>query len=147
MAGRPSKFQEVFVEQAEKLAILGATDEEVALFFEVSRDTVYEWKKVHPEFSDALKKGKEIADMKVAESLFKRATGFEVTEQEDVMYKGKKETLKKVRQIPPETLAAIFWLKNRRPNEWRDKREVDNTHKLDESFIVEKTYEQSNSKP
>ena len=75
--GRPTKYEERFAEQARKLCLLGATDEELASFFEVNPDTIHEWKKVHAEFSESIKKGKVEADSNVADRLYQRAMGFE----------------------------------------------------------------------
>lgn len=145
MAGRPSKFQEVFVVQAEKIARLGATDEEIADFFEVNPDTIYEWKNKHPDFSEALKRGKQLADLEVADKLFQRACGYQHEDVDIKIYQGEIIKTKIIKHYPPDTTAAIFWLKNRRPNEWRDKREVDNTHRLDDPFIIERTNGESNT--
>jgi RNA polymerase-interacting CarD/CdnL/TRCF family regulator len=74
--GRPTKYNEKYPNQAYKLCLLGATDEELANFFEVCEDTINEWKNVHDEFSVSIKKGKINADANVANSLYKRALGY-----------------------------------------------------------------------
>lgn len=121
---RPTKYQPEYAEQALKLCRLGATDKELADFFQVNEDTVNEWKKVHPEFSESLKEGKLLADAEVADKLFRRATGYEhkavkITASPD----GREHLTEYVERYPPDTTAAIFWLKNRRPDVWRDKTE------------------------
>jgi hypothetical protein len=132
--GRPSSFQGAFCEQAEKLCRLGATDKDLAEFFGVTEQTVNNWKDAHPEFFEALKRGKVESDAEVADRLYQRATGFEWDEAQpikvrEVIYENGKR-LKEVervevvmvhRVVPPDTTAAIFWLKNRRPADWRDK--------------------------
>jgi len=80
--GRPTKFKEEYCEMARKFCLLGATDKELADLFEVSEDTITEWKKVYPEFSLSIKKGKDIADSNVADRLYQRAMGYEHPEVE-----------------------------------------------------------------
>ena len=109
---RPSKFKPEYIEQAENYCLLGATDAELAKFFKVNVDTIYEWKKVHPEFSDATKTGKEVADQRVVNSLYQKACGYELND----------------RHYPADTTAAIFWLKNRIPDDWKDVKERHHKH-------------------
>ena len=71
--GRPSKYAAAFVAQAVKLCRLGATDIEIADFFEVDVRTLYRWKGQHEAFCQALKAGKEVSDERVERSLFSRA--------------------------------------------------------------------------
>lgn len=94
--GRPTDYRAKFDEQARKLCLLGATDPEIADFFEVSLATIKNWKNAHPSFVAALKAGKMFADAEVAEKLYTKAINGDVT-------------------------AQIFWLKNRRRQGWRDK--------------------------
>ncbi len=136
--GRPSKYQEDFVVQAEKLGRLGALDTDLADFFNVHIDTIYAWKKEKPEFSEALKRGKAVADSEVAEKLIERAKGQVVYREEAIKVKkveydekGKKcfeeETVEVVslkQEMPADTTAIIFFLKNRRPDLWRDKQQL-----------------------
>jgi hypothetical protein len=121
--GRPSGFKAEFTEQAEKLAKLGATDMEIADFFEVDVRTINRWKISFPEFCQALKAGKDVADDKVIRSLFQRATGFEHEAVKIFMPANATEPIHtNYREfVVPDTTACIFWLKNRRPDEWRDK--------------------------
>ena len=98
-AGRPTKFQESFIAQAEKLCELGATDQQMADFFEVSIATINNWKHDFPQFLDTIKNSKLRPDDDVVESLFQKAKNGDTT-------------------------AMIFWLKNRQPKDWRDRREV-----------------------
>ena len=125
--GRPSLYKPEYAELARKFCCLGATDADLAKFFEVNVDTVHEWKKVHSEFSDAIKAGKEQADAEVATKLFHRAMGYEHPE-DDIravsLGEGRGSEIvitPTVKHYPPDTTAAIFWLKNRRPDLWRDK--------------------------
>lgn len=102
----------------------GLTDEEIAAKCGVSRSTLAEWKKRYPDISDTLKKGKDIVDSEVENALLKRALGYEykevMTEESEDGFKRRVTT----KQVLPDVTAQIFWLKNRRPDKWRDKPEV-----------------------
>ena len=124
--GRPTKYRPEFAEQARKLCRLGATDLDVANFFEVAVSTIYAWKITQPEFSDAIKRGKEVADDLVSERLFARATGYSHDAVKIFLPRGTREPVyaRYVEHHAPDTTAAIFWLKNRRPDQWRDRQEL-----------------------
>lgn len=127
--GRPSKYKPEFPQQAAKLCKLGATDKDIAEFFGVHVDTVMEWKAVHPEFSEALKQGKAETDAQVERRLFERAMGYEHPEV-DIRVIGGEVVQTPIRKIyPPDTTAAIFWLKNRKPEQWRETKAVELTGK------------------
>ncbi len=121
--GRPSKYRPEFVEQTKKLCRLGATDKELSDFFSVSSQTLNAWKVEYPEFLDALKKGKEISDAEVAQKLFHRAIGYKHKAVKIFNQQGVPLIVDYTEHYPPDTTACIFWLKNRRPDLWRDKRE------------------------
>ena len=118
--GRPTKFKPEFVAQAVKLAALGATDREVAEFFEVEERTLYRWKHEHEAFCQALKVGKASADERVEQALYRRAVGYVQDDTHFSAYEGAVTQTPYVKVVPPDTTAAIFWLKNRKPEEWRD---------------------------
>lgn len=132
--GRPTDFKEEYVEQAYKLCLLGATDEELGDFFDVTEMTINNWKKAHEEFYLALKKGKDQADAEIASKLFHRAKGYEHEDVDLKMYEGRIIETKLIKHYPPDTTAAIFWLKNRQPSKWRDKQEIEQTGKP--QFVV-----------
>lgn len=120
--GRPSRFRDEFCEQAKKLCRLGATDKEIADFFGVDVATVNRWKLAHPKFRESLKEGKDAADAEVADRLFKRATGYSHPDTKFATFEGKITDAKEYeKHYAPDTIACIFWLKNRRPDLWRDK--------------------------
>jgi hypothetical protein len=123
--GRPTSFRPEFVEQARKLAELGATDREAAEFFEVAESTLYLWKHTRPEFSEALKVGKATADARVEQSLYRRALGYSHDAVKMHVAEGVVVSTPFVEHYPPDTTAAIFWLKNRKPADWRDKQDVE----------------------
>ena len=125
--GRPTKYKEEFVEQVYKLCLLGATDIEIADFFSVCEDTINNWKVEYPEFFVSIKKGKDTHDSdKVERSLRDRAIGYSHDEQKIFNDNGSAMVVDTTKHYPPDTTAAIFWLKNRQPERWRDKSEVDN---------------------
>lgn len=118
---RPSKYQPEYATQAAKLCALGATDSQLADFFEVAVSTISLWKVQHSEFSEALKVSKDQADAKVEQSLYRRAMGYECDEV-DIRVIANELVQTPIRKIyPPDTTACIFWLKNRKSAEWRDK--------------------------
>ena len=123
---RPSKFKEEYIDQARKLCKLGATDRELADFFDVSEKTLNNWKLENEEFLQSLKIGKDDADNRVERSLFARATGYEHPDTDIRVIEGKIVETQIIKRYPPDTTAAIFWLKNRKREEWRDK--VTNEH-------------------
>lgn len=119
-AGRPTSYKNDYAELAQKLCLLGLTDIEMADFFEVAESTIYLWKKKVPEFSEALIVGKTIADANVANSLYRRACGYEHPEIHVSNYQGKIKLTEITKKYPPDTGAIIMWLKNRQPDIWRD---------------------------
>ena len=124
--GRKSEYRIEYADQALKLCLLGAIDKELAEFFSVSEQTLNKWKKDYPEFLESLKKGKSIADANVASRLYNRAIGYDCKATKFATSNGKITDSKEfIEHYPPDTTAAIFWLKNRQPEKWRDKKEVD----------------------
>ena len=122
--GRPSDFEERFIGEAYRLCLLfHATDKDLAEYFGRAESTINLWKKEHPAFAEAVRKGKTIADAEVAESLLKKAKGFVRETTKDVLPKDATEkiTLVEEHYYPPETQAASLWLRNRQPEHWRDK--------------------------
>lgn len=122
--GRPSKYIDEFAEQARKLCELGATDAELADFFNVSGSTIDNWKNHHPLFMGALKTGKAALDERVERSLYNRAVGYTFeSEKIQVLRDGEVVRVPIREHVPPDTVACIFWLKNRKSKDWRDVRQ------------------------
>lgn len=136
MAGRPSKYKAEFVAQARKLAALGATDREVAEFFEVDERTLHRWKHQHPAFCQSLKVGKDTADERVEQALYRRAVGFEQDDLHFSAYEGAVTATPFVKRHPPDTTAMIFWLKNRKPELWRDVKAQEVSGPAGEKLII-----------
>jgi hypothetical protein len=122
--GRPTKYDPSMCEHVRKYCLLGATDEQLAELLEVAVSTIYEWKIEYPEFSEAIKSGKEVADAKVAESLFHRATGYSHKAVKIFNDGGKPLVVDYMEHYPPDATSMIFWLSNRRKDQWRQKQEI-----------------------
>jgi len=125
--GQPTKFKEIYSEWAEKMSKLGATDKAMADFFGVPESTLNNWKKKFPDFKEAIKRGKEFADMDVADSLYQRAKGYSHDEELFFQYKGKIISKKTTKHYPPDTTAALRWLENRQPDYWKNKTHLEAT--------------------
>ncbi len=124
-AGRPSKYKPEYSEQAAKLCFLGATDVMLGDFFHVSEVTINKWKKDYPDFLKSLKDTKAALDSRVEHSLFERAMGYEHTEEKVFCTNGQITTHTVTKRYAPDPTSMIFWLKNRQPERWRDKREIE----------------------
>ena len=124
--GRPTKYRSDYhPEHAYNYCLLGATDVQLATFFDVDPATLYRWKRQYPEFANALWRGKVTADANVAAALYRRAVGYE-QEGEKIfcMRDGKIFRAKTKIHLPPHVAACIFWLKNRQPQHWGNRRET-----------------------
>lgn len=126
-AGRPTDYKPEFAQEALEQCVQGATDQELADYFGVSIRSLYRWKNTQPEFRQALKAAKEQADDRVERSLFERATGYERDEVDIRVVNGEIVQTPIRKFYPPDTTAAIFWLKNRAPAQWRDKQEIEHS--------------------
>lgn len=126
-AGRPTKYQAEYAEQAYKLCLLGATDAKLADFFGVSEQTVNAWKTAHPKFLESITRGKDSADAEIAEALFHRAKGYSHPEVDIRVVASEIVQTRLVKHYPPDTPAASLWLRNRQPALWRDKVDMEHT--------------------
>lgn len=128
--GRPSSYAPEYADDAEKLCLLGATDADMADFFGVAESTINNWKEAHADFLESIKRGKAKADATIADSLYRRALGYEhnavkiITVADGNNQGSHVEQVPYIERYPPDTAAAIFWLKNRRPDLWREKQEI-----------------------
>lgn len=120
--GWPTKYLKEYEEQAYKLCLLGATDEEMGDFFGVDESTINRWKKKYEGFCASIKRGKIYADANVAESFYKRACGYEHPDVHISNYQGDITVTDIIKHYPPDTAAGFIWLKNRAG--WKDKQEV-----------------------
>lgn len=108
------------------LARIGKTNAEIADYFGVNKDTIYTWQKKHHKFKESLKRNKDFIDFFVEDSLLKRACGYKHPEDKIFNNNGEEMIVKTTKHYPPDTTAAIFWLKNRQPDKWREKKIVEN---------------------
>lgn len=109
----------------------GLTDEQIAHNMGINPATLYEWKKKYHEISEALKKGKEVVDIQVENALLKRALGYSYEEVKIESGDDGKKITKTIKEVIPDTTAQIFWLKNRRPDRWRDKQAIEHSGAVD----------------
>lgn len=126
------KYDPIYAERAQKAAALGATYTDIAFMLGISRSTFTEWRHTHPEFAEAVKVGAEPADDRMVASFYQRGTGYDVEEEQAIKIKVGKdlervEVVKVMRHVPGDTQAAWRWLANRRPDDWKDRREVQMT--------------------
>ena len=112
----------------------GLIDEQIAHNMGITTKTLYEWKNKYSEISEALKKGKEVIDRQVENALLKRALGYVYDE---TTYEDGVETKRVKKEVAPDTTAQIFWLKNRKPAEWRDKIEQQQTVTIQDDGFLE----------
>ena len=133
--GRPTLYKPEFAAQAEKLCNLGATDYELADFFGVDTRTIYRWRNTHDDFCQAVRAGKERLDERVERSLYQRAVGYSYESEKVFQFQGQIVRAGTVEHVPPDPGAAFNWLKNRKPDEWRDKQHQEITGKDGEPLV------------
>ena len=134
--GRPSSYKPEYAKQAKKLCELGATDNDLADFFEVNECTINRWKIQFPDFCKSLKIGKDANDDRVEMSLYRKATGYSFESEEIKVIDDKVVRVPVIKHVPPDTTAMIFWLKNRKRFDWRDKVEVEHDVAADSPFAT-----------
>ena len=140
--GRPSEFNKKWNNEDGLLRIAGwarngLTNEQIADNMGIGLSTLYEWQKRYTEFADALKNSKEVVDLHVENALHKRAIGYTYVECTELLDRetGKLVLVKRVtKHMPSDTTAQIFWLKNRKPDDWRDVKRTD----TDDERLLEK---------
>jgi hypothetical protein len=122
--GRPTLYKPEHAERARELCARGATGHDLAGRFGVARSTIGQWIACHPEFAEAVQQGRDVADATAVESLFTRVTGYNHQAEKVVFHRGEPRTATYTAHVPPETRACMFWLRNRRPEDWRAKAET-----------------------
>jgi hypothetical protein len=123
---RPTDYKPEMDAIARQLCLLGAKDSQLAEAFDIAESTLNLWKKKHPTFMESLKGGKLQADAAIVQSLYSRAMGMTVEEEQAVKVKAGDgietvEVVKVKKTLPPDVTACIFWLKNRQPNLWHER--------------------------
>lgn len=113
----------------------GLTDEQIANNIGIRRETLYDWKKKYPNISNSLKRGKEVVDIEIENAMVKRALGYEYEETKTYISESDGKKIKRVektiKQVAPDTTAQIFWLKNRKPDTWRDKQNIEHSGQIE----------------
>ena len=125
-------------------AMDGLTDAQIAENIGISTVTIWDWKSKYPSFANALKKGKDVADREVENALYKSAMGYDVVEEIQELRLNRETNEQEMvvvrrikKHIPPSNTAQIFWLKNRKPHEWREKQEVEvNSESLNKAIEI-----------
>lgn len=143
--GRPPKYKgEETNDLAYKFALLGGKDEIIAEFLGIGVSTLYDWKSKHPDFLEAIKQGGAQADAEIAQSLYQRAKGYTTKETKIATYEGQiTDTLEVDKHYPPDTTAAVIWLKNRtggkyrQSGTWADKQEVEHSGEMGVTFNMD----------
>lgn len=109
------------VKEGHQLALLGLTDREMAKVWELSPETVYGWKTRHPEFREAVSRGRVRADARVAVSLYRRAVGYWHIEYRVNATGGKIHVTPVKKYIPPDVEAIKYFLSMRQREKWSQK--------------------------
>lgn len=120
--GRPTAFRPELCEQAHNYCLLGATNDQLADFFDVCPSTIDNWIARHSEFGAAVKAGRLVADAHVARGLFERATGYDRTIEREVIVDGELQVARSTVHYPANVQACLFWLRNRQPGLWNERR-------------------------
>lgn len=137
--GRPTDYRPEFVARVKELCLGGATIDQIADDLGVSKQTIYNWRAIHPDFLDAIRVNKEVADSQIERSLYERAHGFVHESVKIFCNKDGEVTQVPYREyIPPDPTSMIFWLKNRKPGEWRDKRDVEVSGSIKSILVPER---------
>jgi hypothetical protein len=119
--GRPTRFEPEMCAQARNYCLLGATNDELAEFFDVHPSTIDRWIAERADFRDAVKRGRVVADARVARGLYDRAVGYDRTVERSVIVGGELKPVTSTVHYPPNVQACIFWLRNRRRETWGDR--------------------------
>ena len=138
MTGRPSKYNPgLHTQLAYWMAKNGLTGAQMAEAMHISVRTLENWKARHPEFLHSVKNGKEQIDVLVQGSLLQRALGYEYEEIHKEKVDGRMAVTKKIKKhVHPEVVAQIFWLKNRCPDKWRDRKALEITGEGGKPILV-----------
>lgn len=129
-AGRKSPYSKAHLQRAAEGAAAGETDREIITALGIASSTFYLWKHAHPEFSEAVTRGKDVANARIEARAYERAMGLTVKVQKAFKVRDAdgSESIEVVTledELPPDSQMLQFWLKNRNPEQWRDKQEVE----------------------
>jgi hypothetical protein len=119
--GRPSSYKAEYADLARKFCMLGATNDDLAACFQVAGGTIDYWIATHPEFADGVQEGRDIADANIVQKLYARAMGYSIDTKKYVLYRGEQKELPHTIHYPPDVRAIMFWLRNRRREQWNER--------------------------
>ncbi|NYB73405.1 helix-turn-helix domain-containing protein [Sedimentibacter hydroxybenzoicus DSM 7310] len=115
----------------------GLTDEQIASNIGINVKTLYDWKNKYSNICNALKRGKEVVDIQVENALYKRAVGYSYLETKtEKDLDGNVKTTQTIKEVAPDVTAQIFWLKNRKPSEWRDKQQLEHSGTINNDIEI-----------
>lgn len=127
--GRPTKYKgEETLEKTRKFVEAGFTLEQLAVGLEVDETTIHEWQRTHPDFSQLINETRAFCDEVIERSLFNRARGMK---RKTLITESDGSTSEKIEDVPPDAASMIFWLKNRKRAEWRDRQDVEHSGAVD----------------
>jgi Helix-turn-helix domain of resolvase len=134
--GRPTLYKSKYAEIARRMCAQGATRADLADRFGVSVNTVVAWQLEHQEFSDSCKQGRQAADERVEQSFYERAVGYTYDSEKLLVVQGEvvREPIKE--HVPPDPRAAEFWLRNRRPDRWKDIKQLETRVAEDDPLLA-----------
>lgn len=136
VGGRPSKRNLIDLRQLEYVIKQGFTDKQICELFGISERTFNYYKKDNAQFLQAIKDWKKEADKNVAKALYHRAIGYQHEEDKIFCHEGEAVIVPTIKHYPPDTAACFIWLKNREPDEWRDKIEHEHKGKIDTTAVL-----------
>jgi hypothetical protein len=134
--GRPTLYQPKYAEIARRMFAQGATRADLADGFGVTINTVVAWQFEHQEFSDCCKQGREAADERVEQSFYERAVGYTYDSEKILVVQGEVIRAPIKEHVPPDPRAAEFWLRNRRPDRWKDAKQLETRVAEDDPFLA-----------
>jgi hypothetical protein len=117
--GQPTLYKPEYIKLAHNYCLLGAANETLGDFFGVTRRTIQNWIATHPDFANAVYRGRGVADGVIVRALFDRAKGFSRKVTRTTIYKGEERTVTNTVFYPPDTQACMLWLRNRQPEFWQ----------------------------
>jgi len=132
--GRTPKYRNSYPELVYRMCMIkNCTDKELSDILGITTETLYKWKKQFPEFSDAIKRGKEEPDFKVAKSIFSRAVGYSHPEEKVFLHEGTPVKVETTKHYPPDTAAAFIWLRNRQG--WSNKSTIEHDGEVTQNVV------------
>jgi hypothetical protein len=145
--GRPTRFEPEMCAQAHNYCRLGATNDELAEFFSVHPSTIDRWIAERADFGDTVKRGRVVADSRVARGLYDRAVGYDRTVERSVVVGGVLKPVTSTIHYPPNVQACIFWLRHRRRETWGDRAPASGTDSYDPVAVLKAASERARHEP